>query len=752
MEDANSSRVEYAYDDKGNVTSILDPLGETDPQNRHQMDVTYDDNDNVTEIEDARGNVTSFTYDDMNRLTLVEDALSGEAAFTYDATHNLASSEDPNGHTTTYAYDDNDRLASVTDPLSKVTEYAYDPAGNLTSVTYPNAHETILTYTDDNLLEEISHSGSATTSTYSYNPTHTVSQVERNDAKTWVYSYDEGNRLVSESDENNPQLGTLTIGRDYDAVSNLTGLGIGSLVSLALTYDARDLVASLTDPGGTTTFTHDPGGRLTEITTPDGSTRSLTYYAAGRPSEVENVTDSGTQTFTYTYDANGNVLSENDTEYGYDALNRLTSWYDPVAEVTTAYTYDPASNLTEVEEDSITTESYTYNAGDQITSTGYAYDDNGNLTADGTYTYLYDEDNQLVEVKEGQTTISSMTYDFIGRRTSLTTSSGTTFFHHTGGLLVAESDQDGNITATYAYSPEGGLVSMTRGEDTYYYQTNAHGDVISLTDDTGAVVNTYHYDPWGKVLEADETVPNPIRYAGYYYDASTDLYYLWHRYYDPGLRRFLTPDLVFGSIYDPACLNRYAYAFDNPTSLADPSGLIPGWVSWTVSPGARAIELVISPLEDMAQDALEWYVAKAETASMFSKPLYWFGGGLSALMTRENSWATATILSGGWAWGLSLRAGAAAKAASCLQEAVRALPRGRGGAKVVSSVEELQAFWDTYARGGKVIIPKTPYDGTIYRLPDGSTIGWRLTSRSTPRMPSIDVTIGGKTTTIHAQP
>jgi RHS repeat-associated protein len=568
VEDANSSLTEFTYDDKGNLLTLKDPLAEGDTQNRHQIDMSYDDNDNIASIQDARANTTGFTYDDMNHLTLVEDALSGEAGFTYDENYNLESSTDPNAHTTTYTYDDLDRLETVTDPLSKVTEYGYDPVGNLTSITHPSDDVTSFTYADTNLLECISHSGSGATYTYSYNPISAPTEVERNDGKTWTYTYDEGNRLATEADENNSSLGTLTLERTYDDVSNVTDLEIGALVSLALTYDARNLLATFTDPGGPSTFAHDDGGRLTEIATPDGSARSFTYDAAGRVTEVENLTDSGTQVLAYTYDANGNVLSENSTTFTYDALNRLSTWYDPVADVTTEYTYDAGGNLTTVEEDSVPVESYTYNAGDQITNTGYTYDDNGNLTADGTHTYFYDEDNQLVEVLDGQNQIASMTYDMIGRRISLTTSEGTTYFHYLDSLLVAESDTEGNITATYAYSPEGGLLSMTRGAETYYFQTNVHGDVVSITDETGAIVNTYRYNPWGSVLSSSETVDNPFRYAGYYYDEATELYYLWHRYYDPETARFLTIDPAAILTYD-----RYGYCGDNPLNLADPAGL-----------------------------------------------------------------------------------------------------------------------------------------------------------------------------------
>ena len=47
--------------------------------------------------------------------------------------------------------------------------------------------------------------------------------------------------------------------------------------------------------------------------------------------------------------------------------------------------------------------SYTPNSLNQysyVDSTGYSYDNNGNLTGDGTYTYNYDSQNRLIEVTE----------------------------------------------------------------------------------------------------------------------------------------------------------------------------------------------------------------------------------------------------------------------------------------------------------------------------------------------------------------
>lgn len=257
--------------------------------------------------------------------------------------------------------------------------------------------------------------------------------------------------------------------------------------------------------------------------------------------------------------------------------------------------------------------------------------------------------------------------DHAGRRTSITTPlGGTTYFHYAGELLVAESDRRGNVTATYAWSPEGGLISTTRGGETYYYQTNAHGDVVSLTDSAGRVVNTYSYDPWGQILMASERVENPFRYGSCYYDTSTGLYYLWHRYYDPGLKRFLTPDRVFGSIYDPACANPYTYGFDNPGSYVDPTGLVPEWVWWVMNPGGMALQkLVLDPYGENAQDALAWWVDRYEAAPDILKLPCALMGCAAALMVPENQDVTITALSMGWGVGAWIEGSIAAKSGVC---------------------------------------------------------------------------------------
>jgi len=52
-----------------------------------------------------------------------------------------------------------------------------------------------------------------------------------------------------------------------------------------------------------------------------------------------------------------------------------------------------------------------------------------------------------------------------------------------------------------------------------------------------------------------------------------DLWYLnGARYYDPTLRRFITPDTIIQDYYNPQDLNRYSYAWNNPLRITDPTG------------------------------------------------------------------------------------------------------------------------------------------------------------------------------------
>jgi RHS repeat-associated protein len=65
-----------------------------------------------------------------------------------------------------------------------------------------------------------------------------------------------------------------------------------------------------------------------------------------------------------------------------------------------------------------------------------------------------------------------------------------------------------------------------------------------------------------------------MRFPGQYYDAETDLFENWNRYYDPGVGRYLQPEPVLA--VGPNSLPAYAYAANNPMRFTDRTGNAPG--------------------------------------------------------------------------------------------------------------------------------------------------------------------------------
>ncbi|ERK14293.1 Rhs family protein [Serratia fonticola AU-P3(3)] len=65
-----------------------------------------------------------------------------------------------------------------------------------------------------------------------------------------------------------------------------------------------------------------------------------------------------------------------------------------------------------------------------------------------------------------------------------------------------------------------------------------------------------------------ESVPQPLRFQGQYFDAESGLHYNRYRYYSPETARFITPDPIGLA----GGLNQTQYV-PNPTGWVDPLGL-----------------------------------------------------------------------------------------------------------------------------------------------------------------------------------
>ncbi|MCL2300498.1 MAG: RHS repeat-associated core domain-containing protein [Firmicutes bacterium] len=304
------------------------------------------------------------------------------------------------------------------------------------------------------------------------------------------------------------------------------------------------------------------------------------------------------QQYDYTYDNNGNILiiSEGGTlnaSYEYDGLNRLIRENNTWSNKSYAYNYDTGGNLTTVTTHAFTTgtlgaamatENYAYNNAnwkDQLTtlnSKAVTYDALGNPATYDGFTFTWARGRLLTKFAGPGLTIQ-YDYDAAGHRIrqivtdTINNKTTTTNFIYSGDLLMRQSD--GTNTLDFQYDANSIAVGFNCDNVPYYYLRNLQGDVIAITDATGAIVGEYNYDAWGNTaLWGSIALKNPIRYRGYYEDSVTGWYWLNTRWYIPQWRRFVNADALFIAGADALNgSNMYAYCNNNPVMYADPSGM-----------------------------------------------------------------------------------------------------------------------------------------------------------------------------------
>src|SRR6185437_5210791 len=219
------------------------------------------------------------------------------------------------------------------------------------------------------------------------------------------------------------------------------------------------------------------------------------------------------------------------------------------------------------------TVSYTANALNQYTAVGAvspAYDGNGNLTSDGTYTLGYDAENRLTSAS-GAVNTAAYTFDAQGRRKTKTVNGVTTVFvTDADNREVMEYDgASGAVQHWYAYSlgPNDVLNQMNVAAGTRATLVpDIQGSIIGAIDSSSGTLNKLGYLPYGKSASA-----GPFGFTGQRVDGETNgLYYYRGRHYSPALGRFLQVDPIKYS----GGPHLYAYVGNDPLNRIDPSGLI----------------------------------------------------------------------------------------------------------------------------------------------------------------------------------
>lgn len=565
------------YDTGGNyVTSVKDQLGNT-------ISFGYDAVGNRTSMTDSKGKTTTFTYDGRDLLTKVTDPKLGVTAYGYDGNGNRTTVTDAKGNLIKYDYNELNLVSKFTNSLNQVTQFEYDRNGNQTKQVYPKGDTVTSTFDNRNLLNGTYVNGLKKWG-FAYDANENLTSVIDAAGSVKTFTYDNNNRLTQEAK------GSIKMDSGYDSNDNLISSKFTSETTNVTTEFAynklNQLIALSRNGSNQVKFVYNERGNVTSIKRANNTYTAQQYDDANRLGQLTNYKNNGTvlNSYKYSYDPNSNQTSiatdKGTVSYEYDTLNQLTKETLVDGTVIT-YEYDAVGNRskkTETKGTQSTTTPYTYNAGNELTSVNgnaYTYDQNGNLTNDGEKTYIYNGENQLIEVKDKLGNfLTKFTYDHEGKRSTVITPTGTTNFHYLDDMVIAETDSNNNVIAEYSWDTKGNPLTMTKGNKTFYYHLNGHGDVTALTDSNGSIVAEYQYDAWGNIISqsGDLASSNPYRYAAYRYDETTKLYYLTNRYYKPNDGRFITRDTFHGFEEDTASLNLYAYAKNNPILYTDTDG------------------------------------------------------------------------------------------------------------------------------------------------------------------------------------
>jgi RHS repeat-associated protein len=288
-------------------------------------------------------------------------------------------------------------------------------------------------------------------------------------------------------------------------------------------------------------------------------------------------------------------------------LAKLPQFYEPLQ----PYSF----LLTSAQNQPTGDETYSYDAaGNRLSSADepgtWQYDDNNALVGKGDYTFDYDENgnrilrqlggelihyhydvlNQLTRIEDqnGQV-LAEYGYDLFGRRIWKQVDGVRTWFYYTDEGLAAELDGSGAVTRSYGFHPHSfgssNPLFVKQGEQYYWILNDASGFPVRVVQPDGGVVWAGQHDSFGEVTVDYEALNYPFRFPGQYYDQESDLYYNWHRYYDPDTGRYLS--------WDPAedGSNHYLYVENNPTIYVDPDGQkLIWWALTTFTPQGRLIK------------------------------------------------------------------------------------------------------------------------------------------------------------------
>jgi len=627
------------YDDLGRAIRQVNPSGLWKAMGYDSMGRLA----SVTQPIDAdasHNQVTRFGYDEAGMKLWQQDAAQHSTRFGYDVAGRMLWRQMPGGQTERMGYNARGQVSSKSDFRQMVTTMTYDERGRmLTQVPDARLGEPALSYQYPDEFTSVSTRGSGT------NALSTIRRMDPD--RGWLssvqtpngalaYSYDGASgQRTGVSELNASGQAVFTNGYSYDELGRLkqvatatAGLGSTPQVLASYGYDQNgNREAVLRANGVASAYSYDALNRLRTLRHFKGALTLSNYgydvRSDGKRRGVQedlfnaDLLPDGSQRATnrsvgFGYDGAGRLIGESGSDGRGIAYEN--SWQYDAAGNRVGETYRRATSAAPTTFSSTTTIAAQFNANDWLLSqsssttnaggttstygTTFGYDDNGSQTGQSSnggaaQINAWDFQGQLAGVSTQGTTAPHTRYatDAGGNRLSVTTGIGSASPKTSSFLtdpntsyaqVLAQHDSDGE-EARWVWEESLAPLTMTRGGRTFFYLADGQDSVRQLTDESGKVTDSYHYDAWGNALAGGSgTTKNPFRYTGQQMDQDGK-YFLRARYYNSGTGRFLSQDPVMGSESDPISLHRYLYAGDDAVNFVDPTGNSAEGLSGTVA-------------------------------------------------------------------------------------------------------------------------------------------------------------------------
>lgn len=502
----------YEYSDTNNpgaLTAVIPPRGNTTatPDYTYAISYTYSSSGNTAgmllSVDRPMTSTITYDHDAVGRMVEMVSPLGNDQGAT------------ASDYAWEYVYDNENRQTFVKAPPPEsmgsqlVTEYQYDEVGNSIATIDANGQVTEYVYDDRNSLVEVHQSTDDWT-----NPTVTPT----NEIVT-EYAYDHIGNLVQVVRSANDE--------DYERVTEYTYDGLNRLHEQIVYTNWPTATEALS-----TSYVYDVNSNLVSKTDPLSQTIVYDYDDLNRLTLIDYEITATSFDVTYTYDANGNVLTMFNTvaeiTYTYDELSRPITVVNATLPTTNTvgYRYDLTGNRRELIYPDQTAVTYTYDKADRLVTvedwdsrvTTYAYNSDGSVDRldnhNEVYT-LYDYDNvgRLVEVQNmygvDYFTVHAYTLDAVGNRIFVNEvlpdgsyaepldedREATIEYEYDGIYRLVHEDRDWPGSSddeefAYVYDPVGNRIGQARFDPPSTYEITAVD-----YDQADRIVDAYgHYD------------------------------------------------------------------------------------------------------------------------------------------------------------------------------------------------------------------------------------------------------------------